>query len=760
MVHGEGDRGNGGIEHTIVGFEGEAVSTVEIGHRHIAETAVGIERQRAVGGVGDFAEGQRIGIHIGCGHRAGEGGVLIAAGTASGGDRGLVDVVHREGDRGHVGVQHTIVGLEGEAVGAVEVGHRHVAEAAVGIERQRAVRRASHREIGQGIGIHIGCSHGAGEGGVFVARRSAADRHRCLVHVVHRESDRGHVGIRLSVIGLEGEAVSAVVIGRRHIAVAAVAIQSQRAVHGACHLAERQRIEFHIGCGHRAGEGGVLVAAGTAASSDRGLVDVVHREGDRGNVGVQHAIVGLEGEAVGAVEVRHRHIAEAAVAVQRQRAVRGTAHFGEGQGIAVHIRRRDKASDRGVLVARNRGVGGHGRLVHMPHREGDRGNVGVQHAIVGFEGEAVGAVEVGRRCVAETAIGIERQRAMGGTAYFSEGQGIDIHVGRRHGAGDRGVFVTSGSAIGGYRGLIHVAHRERDGRRIGVRVAVIGLEGEAVSAVEIGRRHVTVAAVAVEGQRAVGGTGDLGEGQCGALGVRRGSGAGEGGVLIANGRAVGSHWRRIEGRDHHLRRGRGERRGARLRGLHGHGTRTAECEDVASHATWTAEHRKGHGSQSKIRGGGQRGRAGIAGQGRHAAIKGDDLGALHHGESLAHRCGGRIGSIAVLGGLNGHGSRGGEGDRAPGQAGDAAACGDGVAYGQTTAAGGAQHERGAAALLRKRAKIEGLGQLAGAAEIDVKGAERSQGIAGDVQCRAARARRRGRIGDGESRARSGCNRGV
>src|SRR5207247_2682468 len=70
------------------------------------------------------------------------------------------------------------------------------------------------------------------------------------------------------------------------------------------------------------------------------LFRVVHAcDGDahRGDARVGLAVIGLVGEAVGAVVVGRRDVAEAAVAVQCQAAVCGLAHQHRAQGVAVHV---------------------------------------------------------------------------------------------------------------------------------------------------------------------------------------------------------------------------------------------------------------------------------------------------------------------------------------------------------------------------------------------------------------------------------------
>src|SRR5262249_56704011 len=77
-----------------------------------------------------------VGEHAG----ADEGGVLGHGGAVIGGDGGVVDRIHGDGDGGRVrdGAQR-IDGPVGEAVGAVEVGGGGIGVGAVGVEDQGAV---------------------------------------------------------------------------------------------------------------------------------------------------------------------------------------------------------------------------------------------------------------------------------------------------------------------------------------------------------------------------------------------------------------------------------------------------------------------------------------------------------------------------------------------------------------------------------------------------------------------------------------------
>src|SRR5439155_100298 len=118
-----------------------------------------------------------------------------------------------------------------------------------------------------------------------------------------------------------------------------------------------------------------------------------------GDARVGLAVIGLVGEAVGAVVVGRRDVAEAAVAVQRQAAVCGLAHQHRTQGVAVHVAVVDQHAGRGHVQGRvfSRGVAvvdSHRRVVHACDGDAHRGNARVGLAVISLVGEAVGAVVV------------------------------------------------------------------------------------------------------------------------------------------------------------------------------------------------------------------------------------------------------------------------------------------------------------------------------------------------------------------------------
>src|SRR5204862_180793 len=88
---------------------------------------------------------------------------------------------------------------------------------------------------------------------------------------------------------------------------------------------------------HVAADSGVLGGDRRVVLRHRGIVDRGDVDTDGGDVAVGDAVIGLVGEAVGAVVVGGRRIGEAAVSVEGQGAVGGAADQHRAQGVAVGI---------------------------------------------------------------------------------------------------------------------------------------------------------------------------------------------------------------------------------------------------------------------------------------------------------------------------------------------------------------------------------------------------------------------------------------
>lgn len=244
---------------------------------------------------------------------------------------------------------------------------------------------------------------------------------------------------------------------------------------------------------------------------------VIDGDRDGNRVARQGAVGERVGEAVSAHKIaaagqRRRRVAERAVLVERQSAVRRGAGDGHGQRVAVgivvegqHARRRHRQR---LAVADV--IGGtlpDGRLIgdvdrHVGRRAG-RGSVARRIR------EAVGADKSGVRCIGERAVGIQTERAVGRRGRHAGHERISLVA----------VVVGQHAAIDGHRQRMvvehgvtvrrghrrSVIHRQRHGGRRAGRAPFQRLIGEAVAPREAGRRRVAERAVGVQGQRAVGG---------------------------------------------------------------------------------------------------------------------------------------------------------------------------------------------------------------------------------------------------------------
>src|SRR5439155_25243198 len=116
------------------------------------------------------------------------------------------------------------------------------------------------------------------------------------------------------------------------------------------------------------------------------------------------AVVGLVGKTVRAVVVGRRCVAEAAVAVQGQAAVRGLAHQHRAQAVAVHVAVVSQNAGRGYIQGRVFGcciavVERYRRDVKDCDGDGDVGGGGASVGVVGVVVVGDGEGVVWRGCV-------------------------------------------------------------------------------------------------------------------------------------------------------------------------------------------------------------------------------------------------------------------------------------------------------------------------------------------------------------------------
>ena len=289
--------------------------------------------------------------------------------------------------------------------------------------------------------------------------------HRRIVHRIDGDGDDGRFGVGGCVAGDVGEAVRPVVIGVWRVVQTGHGAR-QFAVAGLGRDAERQRIAVHVGAGEGDGCCGVLIGRDDFGVGDGRVVQRGDREAHRGGGGVEHAVAGFEGEAVGTVEVRVGRIHQIRTGAGEQ-AMLGLGEDDVSEVRVLDVGRGDNHVDRGVL---QRGVVrrvGHGPVVDGLDRQSDGRRGRVCGTVAHLEREAVGAVVIGRRQVGEIRRGAA-QRAVSWLGEHSERERIIFDV--RAGEDDRPRRVF----IGGERlrfsdgPIVERAYRDADRGRRGV----------------------------------------------------------------------------------------------------------------------------------------------------------------------------------------------------------------------------------------------------------------------------------------------------
>ena len=106
----------------------------------------------------------------------------------------------------------------------------------------------------------------------------------------------------------------------------------------------------------------------------RGIIDRGDGDGHRGDIGVDRAIIHLEGKAVGSVVVQIWRVGQSR-SCARECAVGWCGNDGPGQRIAIHIRCRQCDGFSGVFSRGNRLAIGHRGIVDRGDRDRHRGDV-------------------------------------------------------------------------------------------------------------------------------------------------------------------------------------------------------------------------------------------------------------------------------------------------------------------------------------------------------------------------------------------------
>src|SRR5581483_7713052 len=411
-------------------------------------------------------------------------------------------VGHRDGGGGGPAVAVGIGDLVGEVGLALEAGGGDELHRIVAVDGGRAIVVGCDREGQRAIGSRVVAQDvDVVQGGVHRRDQAAVIDRGQVVDRGDGDGDGGRRAVVGAVVGDEGEAVAAVVVGGRRVGVGAGAGvgDGHGAVGGAAVFAvegegDRGALD-RVAARQGARPGGVLGGGQDVGVGHRKVVDRVHRQGDRGGVGVEVPVVGLEREAVRPVVVGGGRVGVGAVGVEHQAAVGRSAHHGVGQAVAVDVAGGHAGVEHRLLVDRRRGGVGHRGVVDRGDGDGDGGRRAVVGAVVGDEAEAVAAVVVGLRRVGVGAGGGvgDGHGAVGGAAVFAvEGEGdrgaLD-RVAARQGARPGGV-LGGGQDVGvGHRNVVDRDHRHGHSGRGAVSITVSHGIGEAVGAVVVGGRR-------------------------------------------------------------------------------------------------------------------------------------------------------------------------------------------------------------------------------------------------------------------------------
>ena len=426
---------DGGAAVAVRDGVAEAVGAVEIGVGGVGHHAAH-QRHRAMRRRADRRHRQAVAVHVAVvqQHRHHHRGILGRGDGIHHRDRRVVHRRHRQRHRRRRDPAAAVRDLVGEAVGAVVVGIRRVGEGPVGVEHQRAMRRAGQQHRAQRVAVRVAVvaqhpGRGHRQHPVLGHRIGIRPRDRLAVE---RGIDRhghgcgGHpaVPVRNSV----GKAVGAAETGIRCI--------GEDAVPGACNRAggplreagDRHRVAIRIEIvskhrdprqrGFEGGRDGIC-------TEDRRIVHTLDDDRAGGRCGqacadLLHDIAEGEGLAFAGPEMLI-----APVGVEGQRAIRAQGQDAPpGQDdrrpdqarVAVHRHDADRIAfgveiDAVAVVGKDAGPGQHGVLVHREgivlsdhvvvfarHRErGSRS--GAEAAIVrDGVGEAVGGtLPVGQR---------------------------------------------------------------------------------------------------------------------------------------------------------------------------------------------------------------------------------------------------------------------------------------------------------------------------------------------------------------------------
>ena len=164
------------------------------------------------------------------------------------------EIRRRDRDRNarHVRVAAAIVRFVGERIGAGEVGRGRVDERTVGLQHDRAVRRAAHQDRAERIAVRVGVvrEHSRcvdGQRRVLVRRVRVRVGDWQVVRRRDRDRDARHVRIAAAIVCRVGERIGAGEVGRRRVGERAIGLQGKRAVRWPAHQDRGERIAVRVG---------------------------------------------------------------------------------------------------------------------------------------------------------------------------------------------------------------------------------------------------------------------------------------------------------------------------------------------------------------------------------------------------------------------------------------------------------------------------------------------------------------------------------
>ncbi len=436
-IDGDGHRGNVAQADAVVDPVGEAIRAVPVGRRLVAEAAVGVEGENAVGDVGNQfgAIGRAVRVAVVARHVAGDDLVFVARGAVAAGDRGPVDA--------------EVAGFQGAAE------HRHIEEAGGGVTPAARVDEADAMHAGAYAGEAV-----AAVGRAFGAEFTGIERAIVVAVEEHGPALQAAVARVVDTIGIE------IVVHR-----AADFAQFKIAeVLAADAVASRQGDRVSGRAGAQAGVRVVFVAAATAAAwvaaqAEDGLrqrehVDAVETEARVGDVVV--LIVAVVNDAAGAgQQAGEFRRAEVATEIGLRHILRQRSDAGEVGGSLTGAVHGDAAAS-GVGAEKARAGGEDVELRVVALREGSN-LIGAGAVVDGAAGVAIGAAEVA------TPKGAGRQHGRIGSRVGDAelaavlviavaGGGGDDHAV----AGERRQFVADAIQGSGARPVLPITQRQVD----------------------------------------------------------------------------------------------------------------------------------------------------------------------------------------------------------------------------------------------------------------------------------------------------------